>query len=175
MLGRKEKNGNNSIQSGLSELINEQVKLFYSNLDEVTISYDDHSFKTIEFVQLGLGKKQKYYPLEEVVINFEDNGKYQIQSELVFSPPEYDKKTLHHIFNANNSLLFKIEKNIALNPSEKEDLNHLSDTYLISYLNGFEEAKTKLEKGRKLVKEDFPEVYDSFKEALRIIRKVKYN
>ena len=157
------------------ELINEQVKLFYSNLDEVTIFFDDHSFTTIEFVQLGLGKKQKYYPLEKVVINFEENGKYRIQSELVFLPPEYDKKTLHHIFNANKSLLTKIEKRIELNPSEKEDLNHLSDTYLICYLNGFEEAKAQLEMGRILVKNEFPEVYGSFKEALRIIRKVRYN
>jgi len=41
------------------ELINEQVKLFYSTLDEVTISYDEHSFTTIEYVQLGLGDRQR--------------------------------------------------------------------------------------------------------------------
>ena len=79
------------------ELINEQVKLFYSTLDEVTISYDDHSFTTTEYVQLGLGVKQKYFPLEKMVITFSDNGKYQINSDLIFEPPQYDKKTLHHI------------------------------------------------------------------------------
>lgn len=157
------------------ELINEQVKLFYSNLDEITISYDEHSFSTMEFVQLGLGKRQKYYPLEKVVINFEDNGKYKIQSELVFVPPEYDKKTLHHIFNANNSLLSRIKRQIPLTPLEKEDVLHLPDTYLICYLNGFEDAKEHMETGRLLIKDDYPKIYDAFKEALRIIRKVKYN
>ena len=56
------------------ELINEQVKLFYSALDEVKIRFDDNSFSTVEYVQLGLGGKLNYYPLEEMVITFEDNG-----------------------------------------------------------------------------------------------------
>ncbi|MFS4468898.1 ATP-binding protein [Maribacter sp. 2210JD10-5] len=157
------------------ELINEQVKLFYSNLDEVTIVYDEHSFTTMEYVQLGLGGNQKYYPLEKVMIQFENNGKYQIQSTLVFEPPQYDKKTLHHIYNTNNSLLSKIEAKIVLKPNEEEDIMHLADTYLICYLNGFEEAKEEMEKGRKLTKKHYPKVYTSLKEALRIIRKVRYN
>ncbi|NHF58860.1 ATP-binding protein [Flavobacteriaceae bacterium TP-CH-4] len=157
------------------ELINEQVKLFYSTLDEVTISYDEDSFATIEYVQLGLGAKQRYYPLEKVVITFEENGTYQIQSELIFDPPQYDRKTLHHIFNANNSLLAKLGKNIALKPSEEEDLQHLPDTYLICYLNGFENAKDRLDAARSLLKGRNPELYLSLKESLRILRKVKYN
>lgn len=43
-------------------------------------------------------------------ITFEDNGTYQIQSELIFEPPKYDKKTLYHIFNTNNAILRKLEK-----------------------------------------------------------------
>ncbi len=157
------------------ELINEQVKLFYSALDEVTISYDEHSFRTMEYVQLGLGKKQRYYPLEKVVIKFQENGTYQIQSELVFEPPQYDKKTLHHIFNANNALLGKLQKNIPLKPTEEQDLKHLPDTYLICYLNGFEEAKEQLDSARLLLKERDRTIYLTLKEALRILRKVKYN
>ena len=157
------------------ELINEQVKLFYSNLDEVTIAYDEHSFTTMEYVQLGLGSKQRYYPLEQLVITFEDNGMYQIHTKLVFEPPVHDKKTLHHIYNSNNSLLSKIKNKIVLKPSEKEDLLHLSDTYLICYLNGFEEAKEQMELGKRIVRNQFPQIYDSLKEALRILRKVKYN
>jgi len=157
------------------ELINEQVKLFYSNLDEVTISFDDHSFTTMEFVKLGLEKKQKYYPLEELVITFKDNGTYQIQTDLVFEPPLYDKKTLFHVYNTNNSLLSKLKNNIALKPSEREDLSHLPDTYLICSLNGFEEAKYEMEKAKLLVKKDYPKIYDSLKEGLRILRKVQYN
>jgi len=80
------------------ELINEQVKLFYSNLDEVTISYNNDSFTIIEFVELGLGSKQKYYPLEKVVINFNDNGTYQIQSILLFTHPKYAIKNLEIIY-----------------------------------------------------------------------------
>jgi len=157
------------------ELINEQVKLFYSALDEITIAYDEHSFSTIEYVQLGLGGKQTYYPLEKMVITFEDNGTYQILSNLLFEPPRYDKKTLYHIFNANNALLQKLEKDIRLNTSEKKDIKHLADTYLICYLNGFEEAKDQMETARRVLKKHDEKIYLSLKEALRILRKVRYN
>ena len=157
------------------ELINEQVKLFYSALDEVTISFDEHSFTTIEYVQLGLGKKQEYYPLEKVVITFDDNGTYQIQSDLIFEPPQYDKKTLHHVFNTNNALLEKMRKKIDLKPSEQIDLKQLPDTYLLCYLNGFEEAKDQMEAARLLLKKLNNTVYQTLKESLRILRKVKYN
>ena len=157
------------------ELINEQVKLFYSTLDEVTIDYDDTFFTTTEYVRLGLGNKLKYYPLEKVTITFEDNGTYQIQSELIFEPPKYDKKTLHHIFNANNSLLQKLEKGISLKPADKEDLSHLPATYLICFLNGFEAAKDQMEKARPILKKHAEEVNNSLKESLRILRKVKYS
>ena len=157
------------------ELINEQVKLFYSALDEVTIAFDEDSFKTLEYVQLGLGKQQKYYPLEEMMITFSENGNYAINSELVFEPPQYDKKTLHHILNSNNSLLQKLSGGIKLKASEKEDLAHLPDTYLICYLNGFEEAKEQLEKARPLLKKVDKQIYESLKESLRVLRKVRYN
>lgn len=157
------------------ELINEQVKLFYSALDEVAINYDEDSFSTLEYVQLGLGKQQKYYPLEEVRITFSENGSYKIDSELVFEPPEYDKKTLHHIFNANNALIQKIRKGIDLMPSEKQDLLYLPDTYLICYLNGFEEAIDFMEEARTILKEYDPKIHQSLKLAQRILRKVHYN
>lgn len=157
------------------ELINEQVKLFYSTLDEVTIAYNDHSFTTIEYVKLGLGKKQKYFPLEKVFITFSENGTYQMQSDLIFEPPQYDKKTLHHILNANNSLLQKIENKISLSVSEKIDLKHLPDTYLICYLNEFEEVKQSMERAQRLLKKYDKSSYQKLKEAQRILRKVKYN
>ncbi|TMM59178.1 ATP-binding protein [Maribacter algarum] len=157
------------------ELINEQVKLFYSTLDEVTISYDEHSFTTIEYVQLGLGKKQQYFPLEKVVITFSDNGTYQIQTDLIFKPPQYDKKILHHILNSNNALLRKLEKKITLNKAELSDLRHLPDTYLICFLNGFDEAKDQMENARPLLKRHDKKIYQTMKESLRILRKVKYN
>ncbi len=144
-------------------------------MDEITIAFDEHSFSTIEYVQLGLGAKQAYYPLEKMVITFDDNGTYQIQSNLLFEPPRYDRKALHHIFNANNAVLQKLEKKIGLNISEKKDIKHLPDTYLICYLNGFEEAKDQMEAARPLMKKYNPDIYLSLKEALRILRKVKYS
>ena len=50
------------------KLINEQVRLFYSTLDDVSISYNENSFKIIEYVSLGLQNSYKYYPLEETII-----------------------------------------------------------------------------------------------------------
>jgi hypothetical protein len=157
------------------ELINEQVKLFFSEFDEITIAYDENSFTTIEYVQLGLSNQQKYYPLEKVVITFLDNGTYTIQSDLIFEPPLYDKKTLHHIYNANVAMLRKIEKEIPLTPNEERDLDLLSDTFLICYVNGFEEAKDIMENAKPIMKQYNLPVYQSIKESLRIIRKMKYN
>jgi len=157
------------------ELINEQVKLFYSALDEITITYDEASFNIIEYVQLGLGRQLNYYPLEKVLIAFSDNGKYQIHSDLIFDPPQFDKKTLHHIYNANNSLLLKLEKNISLKASEKRDLQQLPATYLICFLNGFEEAKDKMDAARPILKKYNRGIHESLKESLRILRKVKYS
>ncbi len=157
------------------ELINEQVKLFYSALDEITIEFNDDTFSTLEYVQLGLGGNQKYYPLEKMEITFSENGKYTINSELVFEPPQYDKKTLHHVLNTNNALMVKLDKQIELNRAERMDLANLPATYLICFLNGFDEAKEQLEKARPLLKRTDKKVYQSLKESLRILRKVKYS
>ncbi|WP_424003399.1 ATP-binding protein [Maribacter sp. IgM3_T14_3] len=157
------------------ELINEQVKLFYSNLDEVTIAYDDDSFTTIEYVQLGLAAKQKYYPLEKVVINFSENGTYQITSDLLFDPPVHDKLELQKIYEGNNALVIKAGKSLALTIHEVKSLRYLADSYLICYLNGFEEAKELMENARQVLKPKYPAINDSLKEALRVLRKVKYS
>jgi hypothetical protein len=157
------------------ELINEQVKLFYSTLDEITIDFTDDSFTITEFVQLGLGKEQHYFPLEKVRIAFQDNGTYQITGELIFEPPQYDRKTLHHIYNANNAIIRKIQKNRVLTKAETLDLQVAPATYLICYLNGFEEAKEQMETLRGLVKTKEETVYNNLKESLRILRKVRYN
>lgn len=157
------------------ELINEQVKLFYSNLDEVTISFDEDTFTTIEYVQLGLGPKQKYFPLEKVVINFSENGTYKIKSDLVFNPPRYDKKELAQIYSENNALVEKVKNNIELKPAELRSLKYLADSYLICFLNGYEEAKEQMEKARNILKRNHFAENVSLKEALRILRKVKYS
>ena len=81
------------------ELVNEQVKLFYSALDEVSIEYDQNTFSITEYLALGLNDRTSYYPLEKQTIYFYDNGYYKIETEFLFEPPEYNRKMLFHIYN----------------------------------------------------------------------------
>lgn len=157
------------------ELINEQVRLFFSTLDEVEIIYNDDSFKIIEYVNLGLHNQNKYFKLEETIITFGDNATYNIETQLLFEPPQYDKKILHHIYNSNNAILDKLKKGIALNKNEIQDINNLPVTYLICYFNLFHEAINKLIEAKPLLKNYNKEVYSLYKETMRILRKVKYS
>lgn len=158
------------------ELINEQVKLFYSAQDDVVIEYDDTSFTTTEYIPLGINDKTSYYPLEKVTITFYDNGYYKMESELLFEPPKYNRKLLHHIYNSNLSLLKKLGNSIPLTEREASDLLILPSTLMICYLNGFDEARQKLIEAKGLLKAlEKPEAYIAFKEAMRVLRKMKYN
>ncbi|MFK7831838.1 MAG: ATP-binding protein [Winogradskyella sp.] len=157
------------------ELVNEQVRIFYSTLDEVSISYSEDAFKIIEYVKLGLQKSYKYYKLEEKIIHFQPNAHYSIATNLIFEPPQFDKKVLHHIFNANNSIVEKLLNHSRLTSSENEDLKNLAASYLICFLNGFEDALLKLEIIKPYIKDYNSELYASYKETMRILRKVKYN
>lgn len=158
------------------ELVNEQVKLFYSAQDVVTITYDEHTFTITEFVPLGLNDKTSYYPLEQQKISFFDNGYYKIETEMLFEPPAFNKKMLHHIYNANLALIGKLQKEMALSEREEKDLENLSSTLMICYLNGFHEAKQKLIDAKPFLKiQSNPMIFLSFKEAMRILRKMKYN
>lgn len=155
-------------------LINEQIKLFYSAQDVVTINFDDTSFTITEYVPLGLNENIRYYPLEKQTLHFFDNGYYKIDREMLFEPPEFDKKVLFHVYNSNISLLKKIESNIKLSANEFKDLENLPSTLMICYLNGFEDAKQKLIDAKLLLK-PYATIYLSFKESLRILRKMKYD
>jgi hypothetical protein len=158
------------------KLVNEQVKLFYSALDEVIIEYDDHTFTITEYVPLGLNDKTSYYPLEQQVFYFYDNGYYKIENKFLFHPPQYNKKVLFHIYNSHLALLHKLAKRLPLSSRDWADLETIPATLMICYLNGFEEAKQKLIDAKPYLKalED-PTVYINFKETMRILRKVKYN
>jgi hypothetical protein len=156
-------------------LINEQVRLFYSTLDEVEISYSTDYFKIIEYVNLGLNGQNKYLKLEETRITFSNNAKYSINTNLLFQPPVYDKKTLHHVFNTNNALLDKLRSDQALNNAEHEDLKNLPIIYLICYFNGFSQAIQHLESAKPLLAQYSADVYQLYKESIRILRKVKYS
>lgn len=157
------------------ELINEQVRLFFSTFDEVSISFNDDTFKIIEYVNLGLQNQNKHYKLEETTIRFEDNAHYTIETKLLFKPPQFDKKILHHIYNANNVLLEKLKKGLNLNKNEVIDLKNLPATYLICYLNLFHDAIHKLSEAKPYLKSHSTLAYKSYQEATRILRKIKYS
>jgi hypothetical protein len=157
------------------ELINEQVRLFFSTLDEVSITFDNDHFKIVEYVNLGLQNNYKYYKLEETKILFDDNANYNIETKLLFEPPQFDKKVLHHIYNANNAILEKLKKGLLLNKIEKRDLNNLPATYLICYLNLFHDAIDKLNEAKPYLKNYNEELFQLYKESIRILRKVKYS
>lgn len=156
------------------ELINEQIKLFYSAQDVVTIEYNDDTFTITEYVPLGLNDKTSYYPLEEQTIHFFDNGYYKIDRQILFQPPEFNRKMLYHIYNSNMALLSKLQKEIALSDREMKDLENLPSTFMICHLNGFEDARQKLIDAKLLLK-PYKHIYSSFKESLRILRKMKYD
>ena len=158
------------------ELVNEQIKLFYSAQDDVTIDFDENTFTITEYVPLGLNDKTSYYPLEQQKLSFFDNGYYKIETEMLFEPPQYNRKVLFHIYNSNLSLLKKLQKEIELSDREHQDLINLPSTLMICYLNGFEDAKQKLIEAKPLLKlHSFTNVYVNFKEVMRVLRKVKYS
>ncbi len=156
-------------------LINEQVKLFYSDLDEVSISISTDKFRILEFVKLGFNDKYRYYPLEEVEIIFKDNATYEMSTNILFEPPKFEKTTLYHIYNTNNSLIKKLKNRQSLTLHEEKDLYNLPTTYLISFFNGFQDAIDRLEEAREELKNYNQKVYQQYKETFRILRKVKYN
>ena len=155
------------------ELVNEQIKLFYSNQDEVIISYDEDSFTITEYVKLGLNDKTSYYPLEKLTFYFYDNGYYKMETQMLFEPPQYNKKLLHHIYNSVLITIQKLHKNKEVSEMEVLRIPH---TLMICYLNDFREAKHKLIEAKSVLKAyKNPLVYIYFKESLRILRKMKYN
>lgn len=157
------------------ELINEQVKLFYSNLDEVEIQYTDDCFKLTEYVRLEWNGTFNYYPLEEVNIAFEENGSYRIDTRLLFSPPQLEKRSLYHHFNDNNKLLEKLMQGERLSLEQESDLFNLSSLYMLCALNGIPTATEKLEAAKPYLKNREQALYQTYKDCQRILRKVKYN
>ena len=158
------------------ELVNEQIKLFYSEQDDVSIEYDEDTFTITEYVPLGLNDKTSYYPLEQQKISFYDNGYYKIETEMLFEPPQYNRKVLFHIYNSNLSLLLKLHKNSELTEREEQDLENIPSTLMICFLNGFEDAKQKLIEAKPILKQYKNKlVYINFKEVMRVLRKIKYN
>ena len=162
------------------ELINENMKLFYSTYDQVKIVYTEDCFTITEFVPLTLFKEKKYYPLENVTITFFNNGYYKIESELVFSPPSYDKALLGVAYKKSLELLEIIDqpsRDAVENHDEfLEDLKYLPSTLFICFLNGYQDAIKILFEYKHIFKNhQNQDLYTRYKEVLRVYRKLKYN
>jgi hypothetical protein len=157
------------------ELVNEQVKLFFSALDEVQISYNKHSFIVTEYIFLGLEKQEKLYPLEKTIINFKENGKHAIVKEFLFVAPKFDVGVVLHIYKNSKTIIQKIEKDISLSVLENEMVLRLPTNCLICFLHGFLDAVDQLKKAKNYLKNlEDKTTYIKYKEAIRVIRKVQY-
>ena len=157
------------------ELINEQVRLFYSDMDEVKINFNSESFIITEYVPLGIHKEIDYYPLEKTIFHFKDNGQYHIASEILFEPPKYNKSIVATLFKENNVILDKLKNKDSLSILENSQLQELPNFYLICYFNGIEKAIDKLDESKDFLRElDDKTSYIKYKEAKRILRKIKY-
>ncbi|MDX6745432.1 ATP-binding protein [Polaribacter sp. PL03] len=173
----KQKNVNNEIYFSRVdiELINEQVQLFFSALDDVQITYNSTSFIVTEFIYLGFEKQEKYYPLEKTIIHFKENGKHDILKEFLFQPPIFNDEIMIHIYNSCNLIVRKIEQKQQLSVTDYKDVLRLPTNYLICYLHGFLDAEEFLKKAKDYIKNlEDKSTYLKYKETLRIIRKVKY-
>ncbi len=158
------------------ELINEQVRLFFSALDDVQISFNNNAFIVTEFILIGIDNQEKYYPLEKTIIHFKENGKHDIATEFLFEPPKYDETIINHIYNNSNQIINNIESNKALSVLEHQDVFRLPNNYLLCYLNGFIDAADQLKKAKSYIKNlEDKTTYIKYKEAMRVIRKVKYS
>ncbi|SDW16643.1 Putative DNA-binding domain-containing protein [Lutibacter oricola] len=175
--GKKKTVGEKTFYSRVDiELVSEQVRLFYSALDEVKIEYNHHSFIITEYVFLKINDEFDYYPFEKTIINFKRNGKHDIATELLFKPPQFNTFDLLHIFNNCNAILEKLKKGIPLNNREEQDLIESPTNYLICILNNIPNAYKKLTELKPYLKKiENKTSYIKYKEAVRVLRKIKYN
>ncbi len=158
------------------ELINERVKLFFSSLDDVQISYNNKSFIITEYILLGIDKNETHYPLEKTIINFKTNGRHDIVREFLFVPPKLNIHIMIGIYKNCESIVKKIEDNITLTPTEDEAILRLPTDCLICFLHGFLDAKKQLKKVKNFIKNlENKTTYIKYKEAMRVIRKIEYN
>jgi hypothetical protein len=170
----KEKNGQHFYSRVDIELVNEQVRLFYSALDEVQISYDEDSFSILEYVALGIGNGHELQPLERQTLRFYPNGTYTMESKILFNPPYFNRHTLHHIYNMNLALLSKLKNDQILSATDRVELNKLPGQLLICKFNSVGEPIEKMRAHKSFIKQH-PAAYKSYKEVLRVLRKVTYN
>ncbi|PCH99722.1 MAG: AAA family ATPase [Flavobacteriaceae bacterium] len=158
------------------ELINENIRFFYSAMDFVQIVQNKHSFVCTEYVLLGLEETQQLYPLEKKVIHFKNNGHYKLAEDFLFEPPQYKGAILLDIFKQNNYLIQQLKLQLPLTDKEQIAIQELPTNYMICVLNNMPDALPYLEASKPYLKAlDDNTAYVNFKEVMRVLRKVKYN
>jgi hypothetical protein len=89
--------------------------------------------------------------------------------------PQFNKADLFHVFNNCNSILEKLSKNLTIEETEKKDLHELATNYMICVLNDIPNSHKKLLESKEYLRNlKDKTAYIKFKEALRILRKVKH-
>lgn len=157
------------------EFVNEQIKLFYSSLDVVTLYYDTESFVLTEYLNLGLNDGTSYYPFEEIQLTFYDNGSYAMESKMLFEAPKYNENILEHIYRNSLKVIQKLKTGERLTNKEERVLSKLCYNMMLCYLNGFDQAKEELIEVKDYLKfANDPQLFTGFKQVMRILRKLKY-
>ena len=144
-------------------------------MDDVQITHNHQSFIITEYILLGIDKKETRYPLEKTVINFKDNGKHDIITEFLFKPPKFNDTMIQHIYENSNHIVAKMETKEPLSVLDHEDVLRLPINYLLCYLHGFVDAPEQLKAAKEYIKNlEDKTTYVKYKEAIRVLRKVKY-
>ena len=157
------------------EFVNEQIKLFYSALDAVTITQEKDKFIITEYLNLGLNDRTTPYAFEQVKITFNDNGTYRISHDWLFQAPTYNPRIIRHIYLSNLQLISHINNNCMLTDTQEKMLTNLPHNMMICYLNGYLTAIEELIEIKDYLKQyPDPAIFSAFKEVMRVIRKLKY-
>lgn len=126
-------------------IINEGVRIFYSAVQWVNVSITESDFSVIEYVNLGFDQNYKLYPFEKTTIYFADNGKYDIKTQLIFTPPKYKKNEIERLYARAKEMENKYKNGVTLNSDKDYSFfEGLANYFLISYFNGIKEAKEDL-------------------------------
>jgi hypothetical protein len=72
-------------------------------------------------------------------------------------------------------LFAKLKNGSQLTKNEEKDLLKMPAAYLICYFNDFDTSIDKLEEAKEYLKIHSTKAYQSYKESIRVLRKVKYN
>ena len=98
-----------------------------------------------------------------------------MSSVFLFEPPAFEKTLLLHIMNSQKTIAQKLLTNKTLTAAQKKEVETLSPTLMLCYLNGFEEAKKILFSIQNPLRDYSNLAYQNHKDAMRILRKIKYN